>query len=344
MLRSYTWIVWTALAGLGRWDELGAQFEAPRQDLAEATCYAYRYLSPGALLAAAQGSAVEVAARIETARREMRGFGVTFDESWFLCDFATAAHAVGLTELAHQQARDALEASAALASPLASARAALVAAHVGEGDAGGDDHLARALALTGEHGFDDLWSGRERFAAPGLLARALAGGIGPPGVAERVLAGCGGQAVAEVLRRIEDAEPAVRARVADLVGNAPDADIETVDRLLRDRDPSVREAARRSWMRLKARPRAAISIVSLGEFRVLRDGVAIPSAVFVRQKARALLACLVASGRTRAPRDALRVAVARARRPTGRRRPSGARSTTSAARSSRSSRRGARSP
>ena len=28
--RSYTWIVWTALAGLGRWDELGAQFEAPR--------------------------------------------------------------------------------------------------------------------------------------------------------------------------------------------------------------------------------------------------------------------------------------------------------------------------
>ena len=111
-----------------------------------------------------------------------------------------------------------------------------------------------------------------------------------------MLAGCGGQALAEVLRRIEDAEPAVRARVADLVGNAPDADIETVNRLLRDRDPSVREAARRSWMRLKARPRAAISIISLGEFRVLRDGVTIPSAVFVRQKARALLACLVASG------------------------------------------------
>ena len=311
VVRAHNWIVWTALAGLGRWDELGAQFEAPRQDLAEETCYAYRYLSPGALLAAAAGECGRGGgAHRDGAPRDARVRG-------------HVRRVVVPVRLRHGRARGGPHRARPPAGPGCArgggrrsnrrwphARAALVAAHVGEGDAGGDDHLARALALTGEHGLDDLWSGRERFAAPGLLARALAGGIGPPGVADRVLAGCGGQALGEVLRRIEDAEPAVRARVADLVGNVPDADIETVDRLLRDRDPSVREAARRSWMRLKARPRAAISIVSLGEFRVLRDGVAVPSAVFVRQKARALLACLVASGRTRAPRDALRVALA----------------------------------
>ena len=146
-----------------------------------------------------------------------------------------------------------------------------------------------------------------------------------------------------MLDRIEGAEPSVRAVVAELVGNARDADIEMVDRLLRDRDPSVREAARRSWMRLKSRPRAAISIASLGEFRVLRDGVAVPSAVFVRQKARALLACLVASGGP-VHRETLCEWLRPSSRPTGRRRHSGARSTTSAARSSRSSRREAPSP
>ena len=49
---------------------------------AEATCYAYRYLVPGrAPRGGRRGDAAEVAARIETARREMRGFGATFDES-----------------------------------------------------------------------------------------------------------------------------------------------------------------------------------------------------------------------------------------------------------------------
>ena len=201
VLRAHNWIVWTALAGLGRWDELGAQFETPRQGPGEATCYAYRYLVPGRAPRRGSGECrwrSRRASRRRAARCAGSGSRSTSRGSCATSPWPHTRWASPRSPTSRPGMRSRRRPRSA--SPLASARAALVAAHVGEGDAGGDDHLARALALTGEHGFDDLWSGRERFAAPGLLARALAGGIGPPGVAERVLAGCGGQAVAEVLR------------------------------------------------------------------------------------------------------------------------------------------------
>ena len=47
---------------------------------------------------------------------------------------------------------------------------------------------------------------------------------------------------------------------------------------------------------MRARPRAAIRIESLGRLRVLRDGVPVPDAGFARPRARALLAALLAAG------------------------------------------------
>ena len=342
VVRSHTWISWTALAGLGRWDELGAQFEAPPEDLGEATCYAYRYLSPGALLAAAQGRRRGGGAHRDGAPRDarVRGHLRRVMVPLRLRDGGPRGgphRARSRADRRRARRRHGARLTmgrtpASRSSPRTSDTAPTTATAIWRG--AGADRRARPRRAV------------DRAGTPGGAGAARPGprgGIGPPGVAERILAGCGGQAVAEVLDRIEGAEPSVRAVVAELVGNARDADIEMVDRLLRDRDPSVREAARRSWMRLKSRPRAAIAIASLGEFRVLRDGVAIPSAIFVRQKARALLACLSPPGGRCTARPSAS-GCGPSSRPTGRRRPSGARSTTSAARSSRSSRRGALCP
>lgn len=296
LLRAARWVRSTALAGQGRWDELGAEFEPPPRapDPASATSYGYRYRAPAALLAGHRRDAAEAEAQIAAARKEMAAFGRAFDDGWFLCDFAVAAAAAGLPGLARRQARDALAAAEPLGSPWAAARAALVAAHVGEGPDGGDAHLERALALTHEHGLGELWSAREELIAPALAARALARGLGPPGAAEQVVAACGARALGLALEA-GDADAALRTRLADLAGTVPDVDIELVDRLLRDRDQGVRDAARRAWSRVKGRPRASISIRLLGDFAVARDGVAVPLSAFTRTKARALLACLVAA-------------------------------------------------
>jgi class 3 adenylate cyclase len=101
-----------------------------------------------------------------------------------------------------------------------------------------------------------------------------------------------------------DADPALRARVAALAGDVPGADIALLDTLLRDPAPAVREAARRSWNRLRSRPRAALRIASLGHLTVLRDGVPVPDGGYARPRARALLACILAEG-GRAHRETL---------------------------------------
>ena len=83
-----------------------------------------------------------------------------------------------------------------------------------------------------------------------------------------------------------------------------------VERLLRDRDPAVRAAARRARAQLDARPRPAIRLLTLGRFSVARDGVPVPEAAFGRQKARALLGALLAARGPGPPRAARRLALA----------------------------------
>jgi len=68
-----------------------------------------------------------------------------------------------------------------------------------------------------------------------------------------------------------------------------------VERLLRDRDPGVRASARRARAQLDARPRPALTLLTLGRLSVARDGVPVPEAAFGRQKARALLGVLLAA-------------------------------------------------
>ena len=296
--RSGTWVLCTALAGLGRWEELEASFEPPPRaaSVEHPTCYAYRYRVPGALLAAHRGDAAEVRVQIEAARDEMAAFGTAFDDASFVCDLSLAAARAGLASLAREQARDALATARRHGMPWLTGRAVLALARAEPGAADLDDALAEALALTATHGMEPLWTRRAGDLAAPLLLRALERDLGPPGGAEAMLVACGGEAIARAARDARGLDPSLRARLAELAGEAADTDIALIDGLLRDPSAAVREAARRSWTKVRARPRAAIRIESLGRLRVLRDGVPVPEAGFARPRARTLLGALLAAG------------------------------------------------
>jgi len=305
--RSRVWVDATAFVVLGRWEELRDVLASPPviPGGAAPTSYVYRYRAPRALLAAHDGDADVVREQIAAADDEMRAFGAAFDDASFRCSFALAAAAADLDDIAREQSREALAAAGAVGSAWSRACASLVAAHCELAlPSASDDFLAEALKLTARFSLDTLWTGRYRTLAPQLLVAAITRSLGPEGEAERLLAACGAEAFAEALDAGAGSSTVVRVRLAAAAGSIADIDLGLLDRLLRDPDPAVREASRRTWSRLKSRPRAEIRLVTLGKLVVLRDRVPVPGVAFARQKARALLAALVAAG---APvhRDAL---------------------------------------
>ena len=294
--RSAMWVRSSCLVGLGRWDELAREFApAPETaDPAAGTSYSYRYRAPAARLAGHRGRADEVRAQVARGREEMEAYGPVFDDATFLCDYALAAVEVD-PDLAAACADDAVRAAGRVGSAWLRARASLVAALCENDDAARDARIADALEITERWSLPELWTRRERLACPPLLARALEAGLGPEGVAERLLAQAGGEVLQEVLSRVPPAANEIRVRLAELAGEVADIDIGLIDQLLRDSDPAVRDAARRSWTRVKSRPRAVLTMRAFGELRVERDGTLVPASAFVRQKARALLARLIAA-------------------------------------------------
>jgi DNA-binding SARP family transcriptional activator len=296
--RSRIWVEATALSSLGRWDQLRTVLQAPPAAAEDGapTSYGYRYRASWALLSAHDGEVEEVRRQINAALQEMAAFGTAFDDASFLCTFSLAAAGVGLDSLARELSREAIAAAGALGSTWARACASVVAAHCHQDDAAASqDFLAQALTITGRSGFDSLWSRRYPALAAKLLTGALAVDIGPRGEAGRILAGCGARVFSHALTLADEQPSTVRRRLAVAAADVPDIDITLLDRLLRDRDPGVRDEARKTWGRLKNRPRAEIRLVTLGELVVERDGIRVPNAAFVRHKARMLLAALVAA-------------------------------------------------
>jgi DNA-binding SARP family transcriptional activator len=293
--RPPAWVRSVALAGLGRWEELEAELAPPDRVPSpnEATAYAHRYQVSAALLAASRGDHVAATAHVRLAREELRSFGKVSDDPALLCDLAVATHWIGEAELAAELAREAHVAAREIGAHWQLARAALVGGAVEVSGPDADALLDEALTLTADPAFEALWTRRERRLAAPLLARALSSSLGPPGLAGRLLARCGGEVLTACARDLVEAPAPVRVQLAAAAGEAVAADGELVDALLRDRDATVREAARRSWVRLRERPRAALRIATLGELRVWRDGVAVPDGAFGRQKARALLGLLL---------------------------------------------------
>ena len=86
--RASRWWRMTALAGLGRWDQLEQELAPPASPTVprEITHYGYRYRAPIALLSAARGDVGEVAAQVNAALDEVARHGASPDHPWILCD------------------------------------------------------------------------------------------------------------------------------------------------------------------------------------------------------------------------------------------------------------------
>jgi DNA-binding SARP family transcriptional activator len=277
-----------ALAGLGRHGEVEQELRAAAELLSSPQAGRYQWIrSWGETILAARGGDRELVARgLARVRDGVRRNRSPLVMVHVLPDLAWAAFDVGLGELA----RDVVgELQGVARAPWERARVAVARA----GMDGDDAAVTEALEATAVLDAWDLWTRRERRRVAPVLARALASGRGPDGLAERIAAACGGEVVAECAALLDGAPPAARAALATAVGDSEDPDAVMLDRLARDADPTVRRAAEASRQRLAGRPRPGLSYTTLGGLAVSRGGHPLPEAAFGRPRARALLALLL---------------------------------------------------
>ena len=284
-----------ALPRLGRWAELEAELDRTASwfEAGPGGGYRFAYDSGLAWLAARRRDHEAAAALIASARASSRRNASGDPHVAMLCRLAEVAEEATLPELAADLAAEAMSA-AERAGPWAQTRATLLAAATID-DATAEARLVRCLALTAEWGYTELWTRKERHRAAALLARSLASGLGPPGEAERLLAACGADVMADAADRLRSAGAEARAALARAAGRADDADIALVTRLIRDPDTAVRRAARAAETALARRPRPRLRITTLGGLTIRRGEHLLSERSFGRQKARALFACLVAA-------------------------------------------------
>lgn len=297
-IRSLIWLRAWAHRGLGDAASARAALRhGETQDSgAGGSAYSYRYRAVAAHLAAGDGDVAQTNVHIGLGLQAMDAFGRVSDDPVFLLDFAEAAARIGDTERARALAGRAVAEADEIGAAWQRLRARIVQASLANDQREGDAILGTALELSADPLLASVWPRRCLELAAPLLARAIVGGLGPPGVAERLVAACGGPTLNRCIALLEDGLPAARATLARAAGGARIADTNALDTLLRDRDAGVRAEARRAWIRLRERPRASIRVQTLGGLQVWRDDVPLPESAFERQKSRVLLGLLVARG------------------------------------------------
>lgn len=288
-----TWHRLAHLPGLGRWKELDVELRRAEPLAARHpdTTYAYRYRSAAAQLAAHRGDPAATAREIASVRSTDQA---PFPRAMVLADLALAAADVGLTSTATELSDAARVAAESIQAPWPQTRACLVGAAVATSKEHGDALLAEGLRLTTQWGYQELWSRRERPLAARLLAHALAHGIGPPGAAAHIAVDCGPDVVREAVKLLADAPAAARRQLVEAADAAGTADPAVLAHAMHDHDPTVRWVAERAFTRMAVRPRPPVRIVTLGGFAVQRRDAARSEVTFIRQKARTLLAVLLA--------------------------------------------------
>ncbi len=201
-------------------------------------------------------------------------------------------------------------------------------------------HLGQALALSQEHGYDFLFTGRERERALPLLVAVLVSKYTcrttaeqlsyspttldfhvlrcPKGHGElvsktskvsevcRLLTLIGAPAVEPLLELLDTAsDDEVRTRAIQLLGEIGDERAApALSRLRRER--RLKEAVQAALARIAAAPRPPLRVLALGGFEVWRGGDPIPPAAWQpRRKARLLLLYLLGQSPRRLARDEL---------------------------------------
>jgi len=285
------WLRFGALAGEGRWDELGAEIArtGPMFERLGPTVRGYHYPAALARSAAHRGDAATVATQIRATQEMLALHDYAYEEAAILSDLVAPASSVDLTELAGELAAQARAAARRARAPRVAIRAAMASAAA---DASSRSmYIADALTRTARTGFTDVWTRRHRELAAPLLGIALAGDLGPSTAAARLAVECGREVFAHCVASLGPGR--ARARLAALAGGASEIDTSELSSLTHDDDPAVRAAARRSQAEIEARPRPPIRIMTLGGLKVWRGDVLVPETAFKRRKARALLGALL---------------------------------------------------
>jgi ATP/maltotriose-dependent transcriptional regulator MalT/DNA-binding SARP family transcriptional activator len=251
------------LAGLRRWDELGADVArgAPAGRRFGGALRSYRLAVARAQLAAAQGDHARLVAAVDDATRLLADHGLPHDAAMAFADLAAAALDADDRGRARDLAARAGEEAERVGAPRAAVRAAIAMARAeGPGEAG-DRALDQALRRSADGSMDGLWASREREAAAELLPRALVDGLGPAGTAARLALIAGGEVEAACL--------ATGRMIGATTAGAGVGDDS------------------------RAGADGRIHMVTLGHFAVQRDGLTIDEGEFGRRKARSVLAILL---------------------------------------------------
>lgn len=168
-------------------------------------------------------------------------------------------------------------------------------------------HLGQALALSQAHGYDFLFTGRERTHALPLLVQALELSEASKKVSEayRLLTLIGAPAVEPLIELLGTADDAVQARVITLLGEIGDERAApALSRLQRHRH--LKEVVQAALDRIAAMPRPPLRVRALGDFQVWRGDALVPASIWQpRRKARLLLLYLLSQAPHRVTCDEL---------------------------------------
>jgi len=159
-------------------------------------------------------------------------------------------------------------------------------------------YLQQSLALSGEYGYDFLFTARERGRALPLLVAALARPAAPLDAAEvdRLLRLSGADAVEPLAALLESAPAAAQERAARLLGEIGDERAVPALSALR-RQPRLAESVRTALAAIAAAPRPPLRVRALGGFAVSRGPVPLPPSAWQRRKTRLLLLFLLSRRR-----------------------------------------------
>ncbi len=170
---------------------------------------------------------------------------------------------------------------------------------------GGDEHrrqMHEALTLGERGGYDALFLHTEQGIARPLLMEAVVERV-QPDYAGRLLVEAG--AGEDLLPLLGHANPAVRAHAARLAAEAGERRATRgLQRLLRDRDPRVREASADALERLSHLP-PPLRVCLLGPFKVFRAAEQVLEPAWKRSTAKTLLQYLVSQRPKMTPEEAI---------------------------------------
>jgi len=256
-----------------------------------------------ALLALAEGDLREAGRHGQATWQQARAIGNRYQEGLALTALGLVCEQGGDVPQAEAHWHDALQRFAALGANYDQATVHLYLADLCRQEGRDDEaqgHLGRALALSLKHGYEFLFTGRERRRALTLLVAAL-GQADIQQEATRLLTRIGPEAVAPLLELLAAVPVEVQERVIRILGAIGDERAVPALGALRQHR-RLRASVQDALARIAAAPRPPLRIRALGGFEVCRGEVLIPPAAWQRRKTRLLLLYLLTHRRP-VPRD-----------------------------------------